>query len=100
VYYPTGENAYDTLGLNDISESIQTYAETTGVSRQGGASSMNITLYGKTPLAGTLSDISGVQKTPLLETYYIVTPASSGYSIAGDSDKLKKDYVYYMGERS
>jgi len=100
VYYPTGENAYDTLGLNDISESIQTYAETTGMSRQGGASSMNITLYGKTPLAGTLSDISGVQKTPLLETYHIVTPASSGSSLEGDSDKLKKDYIYYMGERS
>jgi hypothetical protein len=99
VYYPTGENAYDTLGLNDISESIQTFVETTGISRQGGASSVSITLYGKTPLTGTLSEISGVEKTPLSETYYIVTPASSGYSLEGDSNKLKKDYIYYMGER-
>ena len=99
VYYPTGENAYDTLGLNDISESIQTFVETTGMSRQGGASSVSITLYGKTPLIGTLSEISGVEKTPLSETYYIVTPASSGYSLEGDSNKLKKDYIYYMGER-
>lgn len=100
LYYPTGEGAYDTLGLNDISQSIQSYSEVTGMSREGGSSSIIIDLYEKTPLVGVLSEISGVVRSPLQESFNVVTPASSGFSFVEPSEKLKKDYIYYMGERS
>lgn len=102
LYYPTGEGAYDTLGLNDISSSIQTYAETTGVERRGSINtgSIVIDLYGKRLLTGFLNEISGVSITTGIETYYEVTPPSSGLIFSGDSTSLKKDYIYYLGERS
>ncbi len=95
AYYPTGEAAYDTLGLNDISESIQTYTEVSGI-EQGTAT---IDLYNKTPLYGTMSDVSGVITTTGFENYTIVTPASSGVSFDQDSEDFKKNYIYYLGGR-
>ena len=96
VYYPTGENAYDTLGLNDVSESIQTYTEISGIEQD----TITIDLYGKTPLTGVLSEISGVSRTDLEETYSTFTLASSGILLSGDSEALKKNFIYYMGDRS
>jgi len=96
VYYPTGEDAYDTLGLNDVSESISMYTEVTGMTQD----KITINLYGKTPLTGTLSEISGVTQTALTESYVTTSAASSGVTLQGDSEDLKKDYIYYMGGRS
>lgn len=96
VYYPTGEDAFDTLGLNNISESIQTYTETSGIKHD----TITIDLYGKSPLTGTLSEISGVSRTALQETYSVFTTASSGVILSGDSEDLKKNFIYYMGDRS
>jgi len=96
VYYPTGEDAYDTLGLNDVSESISAYTETTGII-QG---TISIDLFGKTPLTGVLSEVSGVTQTPLEESYSIYTLASSGVSISVDSEDFKKNFIYYIGDRS
>lgn len=96
IYYPTGENAYDTLGLNDISESIETYTETTGITQD----KITIDLFGKTPLTGTLSEVSGIVQTPLQESYSISTPASSGVNLVGESEDFKKNFIYYMGGRS
>ncbi len=102
IYHPTGENAFDTLGLNDISESIQTYAEVSGLARRGHGTtdSLTIDLHGKNALAGTLSEVSGILETALSEETFSIIPASSGVELAGDSEFLKKDYIYYMGGRS
>ena len=102
IYHPTGENAFDTLGLNDISESIQTYAEVSGLARRGHGTtdSLTINLHGKNALTGTLSEISGVLQTALSEETSTIIPASSGVELADDSEFLKKDYIYYMGGRS
>ncbi len=96
IYYPTGEDAYDTLGLNDISESIETYTETTGITQD----KITIDLFGKTPLTGTLSEVSGVVQTPLQESYSISIPASSGVALTEESEDFKKNFIYYMGGRS
>lgn len=96
VYYPTGEDAYDTLGLNDISESIQTYTETSGIEQD----SISINLYGKTALTGTLSEISGVNRTALEETFVKVIEGTSGVNLEEDSEGFKKNFIYYMGDRS
>jgi hypothetical protein len=96
IYYPTGEGAYDTLGLNDVSESIQTYAEVTGITQE----KITIDLYGKTPLTGVLSEVSGVTQTALTETVTFVEPASSGVNLTENSDGFKKNYIYYMGGKS
>jgi len=97
IYYPTGEGAYDTLGLNDISESIQTYQEFTGITQDR----ITIDLYGKTPLTGVLSEVSGVTQTPLKESYIAsVEPESSGAILSSSSDSFKKNYIYYMGGKS
>lgn len=96
IYYPTGEGAYDTLGLNDISESIETYTETTGITQD----EITINLFGKTPLTGTLSEVSGVVQTTLTESYPVSTPASSGITFSEDSEDFKKNFIYYMGGRS
>lgn len=102
IYHPTGENAYDTLGLNDISESIQTYAEVSGLARRGHGTtdSLSINLHGKTALTGTLSEVSGILETARSEETFTIIPASSGVELADDSEFLKKDYIYYMGGRS
>lgn len=96
IYYPTGEGAYDTLGLNDISESIETYAEVTGITQD----KITIDLYGKTPLIGVLSEVSGVIQTALTESVPFVEPASSGANLTENSDDFKKNYIYYMGSKS
>tara|TARA_R110001632_G_scaffold8412_1_gene33316 strand:+ start:236 stop:1312 length:1077 start_codon:yes stop_codon:yes gene_type:complete len=98
LYHPTGENAYDTLGLNDISSSIQTYSETLTTGNRGGA--ISIDLHGKNPMYGTLSEVSGVVETPISETWQEVTPATSGLSFEMTGVDLFKDYIYYMGGRS
>ena len=95
VYYPTGEGAFDTLGLNDISESIQTYTETTGIEQD----SITIDLYGKNDLTGVLGEVSGVATTALYETVSSFTPASSGVNLVQESESFKKDFIYYLGTR-
>ena len=82
--------------MNDVSESIQTYTETSGIEQD----TITIDLYGKTPLTGVLSEISGVSRTNLEETYSTFTLASSGILLSGDSEALKKNFIYYMGDRS
>lgn len=96
IYYPTGEDAYDTLGLNDVSESIAAYTEVTGMTQD----KITINLFGKNPLTGTLSEVSGVTQVALEESYSVSTAASSGISLAGESEDLKKNFIYYMGTRS
>ena len=96
IYYPTGEDAYDTLGLNNVSESILTYTEVTGMTQD----KITIDLYGKTPLTGVLSEVSGTIETALTESYVAsVEPESSGAILTTSSDGFKKNYIYHMGGR-
>lgn len=95
VYYPTGYDAFDTLGLREVSGSIITYI----VSEVTGQPSTTINLYDKTARTGTLREISGVVQTALTETYYETPNSISGLVFSGDSSLLKKDYIYYLGER-
>ena len=57
-------------------------------------------------MTGILSGISGVVQEPLYETTkvegvnpYGIKINSSGIRKGGDSLKLKKNYIYYLGER-
>ena len=95
-YAPTGSGAFATLGLNDISASINTFAETTGIDDAGNVS---IPLYKSIIQTGTLNEISGITKTALTETINVPAIPISGIVLSGDSQSLKKDYIYYMGQR-
>ena len=95
IYYPTGENAYATLGLQNISDSIATYIETTGIIQD----TTSINLYGRVAQTGLLKTISGVISTPLTENYSTFSEGDSGIYLSGDSTNLKKNYIYFLGER-
>ncbi len=95
-YAPTGSGAFATLGLNDISASINTFTETTGIE---GAGNVTIPLYKSLIQTGTLNEISGITTTALTETISVPAIPISGIVLSGDSETLKKDYIYYMGQR-
>jgi hypothetical protein len=95
VYYPTGENAFATLGLQNISSSIITYIET----EVTGQPTTTINLYGQVAKTGLLNEISGVIQTPLTENYITISGGSTGISFSGNSNDLKKNYIYYLGDR-
>ena len=95
-YAPTGSGAFATLGLNDISASINTFTETTGIE---GAGNVTIPLYKSLIQTGTLNEISGITTTALTETINVPAIPISGIVLSGDSETLKKDYIYYMGQR-
>ena len=96
-YLPTGEGAFDTLGLRDVDAAVQTFVEQVGIS---GSDTVTVQLYGSRMLYGTLSGISGVEQTPLTETI-IDKPKliTSGIEMRLDSSNFKKDYIYYMGQK-
>tara|TARA_B100001778_G_C18605368_1_gene639480 strand:+ start:14564 stop:15940 length:1377 start_codon:yes stop_codon:yes gene_type:complete len=95
-YAPTGSGAFATLGLNDISASINTFTETTGIE---GAGNVTIPLYKSLIQTGTLNEISGITTTALTETISVPAIPISGIVLSGDSETLKKDYIYYMRQR-
>ena len=96
IYHPTGDDAYATLGLQDISDNLSTFL----LQQTTGQEQTTINLYGKTAITGTSTQISGVVQTPITESYIAsVTEASSGVSLTGFSEDLKKNYIYYRGER-
>ena len=102
-YLPTGEGAFDTLGLQNVEGAVNEYVEQRGIS---GAATVLVKLYGSRFMTGILSGISGVVQEPLYETTkvegvdpYGIKINSSGIRKGGDSLKLKKNYIYYLGER-
>lgn len=96
IYHPTGDDAYATLGLQDISDNLSTFL----LQQNTGQEQTTINLYGKTAITGTSTQISGVVQTPITESYIAsVTEASSGVSLTGFSEDLKKNYIFYRGER-
>jgi len=97
-YLPTGDtSAFDTLGLQDVEGAISQYAEDRGVS---GAGEISVQLFGSRMQVGTLDEISGVIQIPLYESKTIITKLkNSGIRMDTSGEYLKKDYIYYLGER-
>ena len=95
-YLPTGDNAFATLGLQNVEGAVSEYVEQRGIS---GAASVLVKLYASRFMVGTLSGISGVVQEPVFETTTINGVDSSGVRKVGESLKLKKNYIYYLGER-
>ena len=95
-YAPTGSGAFATLGLNDVTQVINTYTETTGIEDGG---NVTIRLYESVAQTGTLNEISGITTTALTETINVPAIPVSGITLSGNSEDLKKDYIYYMGQR-
>ena len=97
TYLPTGDGAFATLGLRNVEGEIATYSEIEGIKTGG---SVMINLYDSIAQTGVLSQISGVAQTPLSQVIDITTPPSSGVSLLGDSSLLKKDFLFFLGERT
>ena len=95
-YAPTGENAFDTLGLQagsftlsgDVSLSLDTRLQTGSYE-----------IYQKVEKTGVLDSISGVTQTPIYENITGSTAPSSGIIFNDAIETLKKDYIYYKGLR-
>jgi len=96
-YLPTGEDAFATLGLQNVEGAVSEYIEQRGIS---GAATVAVKLYGSQFLTGVTSGISGIKQIPKYETT-IEREAydESGISILGDSSLFKKNFIYYLGER-
>tara|TARA_R110002020_G_scaffold39575_1_gene117438 strand:- start:1724 stop:3106 length:1383 start_codon:yes stop_codon:yes gene_type:complete len=95
-YAPTGSGAFATLGLNDITAAINTFTETTGIEDGG---SITMKLYESVVQTGTLNEISGSTRTALSQLINVPAIPVSGITLSGNSQDLKKDYIYYMGQR-
>ena len=96
-YIPSGEGAFATLGLRDVEGAVNEYVEQRGMS---GAATVAVTLYGSRIQTGILSEVSGLVQTPIYETME-ETPSitTSGVRLGGLSEKFKKNYIYYLGDR-
>jgi len=94
-YNPTGEAAFDTLGLQNITQTV------TGSQYQWVQEfvTVQVPLYQTVNLTGTTNEISGVINTPVYVKQYVTGAGESGVSISLDSIKLQKDYIYFMGQR-
>lgn len=97
-YLPTGDtSAFDTLGLQDVEGAISKYAEDRGIS---GAGEISVQLFGSRMQTGILDEISGVIQIPRYESQTIITKLkNSGIRMDTSGEYLKKDYIYYLGER-
>lgn len=94
-YNPTGEGAFDTLGLKDYSENISGYFFDSGYTINSG----EYNYYECNPLTGFLDEVSGVELIYGDTGYYLDLPDSSGISFELDSEKFKMEYIYYVGDR-
>ena len=97
-YLPTGERAaFDTLGLQNVEGAVKEYVEQRGIS---GAGTVSVQLFGSRIHYGTLDKISGVLQEPIYQTV-VEDPETtvSGVILGGSAENLKKDYIYYLGER-
>lgn len=96
TYVPTGSGAFATLGLSNVGDNIATHVETEGVDSAGTAT---INLYESVIMTGILNEISGVTQTALTKTVDIPAIPVSGITLSGDSEGIKKNYIYYLGQR-
>ena len=96
-YLPTGNGAFDTLGLRPVTGEITPYTMTEGIKTGG---SVVVNLYESTPQTGVLEEISGIVQKPETQTVEEITgPPSSGVTMNGDSQLFKKDFLFFLEER-
>jgi len=95
TYNPTGLNAFDTLGLQNISQNINIYNEQSGIF----STYVNVPLYGVSGVTGYTTEITGSVQTPLYEGLSITGNPTSGVYLTGSSNEYKKDYIYYLEKR-
>tara|TARA_Y100000401_G_scaffold40129_1_gene30500 strand:+ start:15953 stop:17332 length:1380 start_codon:yes stop_codon:yes gene_type:complete len=96
-YLPTGEGAFDTLGLQNVTAAVAEFAEEQTIS---GSQKVLVQLFGSRIQTGILEEVSGVIQEPLYEN--IIDGKSftrSGINMNINSDLFMKDYIYYLGER-
>lgn len=97
-YLPTGDtSAFDTFGLQNVEGAVGEYIEQRGIS---GAADISVQLFGSRMQVGTLDEVSGVIQTPIYETITTIPESeNSGIRMDVSGEYLKKDYIYYLGER-
>ena len=96
-YLPTGEGAFDTLGLQNVEGAVGEYIEEQAIS---GAQKVLVKLFGSRIQTGVLEEVSGVVQQPLYEDIIDGEVfVSSGVKMGAESELFKKDYIYYLGER-
>ena len=96
TYVPTGSGAFATLGLSNVGANIATHVETEGVDSAG---TVTMNLYESVIMTGTLNEISGVTQTALTKSIDVPAIPVSGITLSGDSEAIKKNYIYYLGQR-
>ena len=96
-YLPTGNGAFDTLGLRPVTGEITPYTMTEGIKTGG---SVRVNLYEPVAQTGVLDEISGIIQKPETQSQEVITaPPSSGVTMNGDSRLLKKDFLFFLKER-
>jgi len=96
-YLPTGEGAFDTLGLQNVEGAVGEYIEEQAIS---GAQKVLVKLFGSRIQTGILDEVSGVVQQPLYEDIIDGEVfVSSGVKMGAESELFKKDYIYYLGQR-
>ena len=95
-YLPTGDGAFATLGLRPVSGEITPYTLAEGIKTGG---SVEVNLYGTTAQTGVLPQISGVLQTAETQIWEVPATPTSGVTLLGDAELLKKDFLFFLGER-
>ena len=95
-YLPTGDGAFATLGLRNVSGDITPYTIHEGIKTGG---SVIINLYGSIAQTGVLSQVSGVEQTPVSQIVHNSVADISGVNLLGSAELFKKDFLFFMGER-
>lgn len=96
VYFSTGESAQATLGL----QTGLNYVTGTRITGSQPYTTINVPLYEIVYSSGATDEVASITNTPVYQTLSITGQPSSGLYYTGLSDGFKKDYIYYMGDRS
>lgn len=95
TYYPTGESAHATLGLQTGLTTVSGYE----ISEATPQTSVLVPLYKITNLYGTTNEISGIVNTPVYNTVYFTGADSSGIAFSDQFSGFTKNQIYYLGWR-
>ena len=95
-YAPTGDNAFDTLGLQAGSFTLSGDVD---LSLDSGSPTGSYTIYQKVEKTGVTDIVSGVTQIPIYQNITGSTAPSSGVIFNDSIETFKKDYIYYKGLR-
>lgn len=98
TYNPTGTEAFDTLGLREVSEGRRVFSSSITYSSPDTTGFISYTASG---VEGQYSEPTGYIETPLYTTETITAPASSGISLdATQLEKFNYNYIFYKGDKT